>query len=109
MESGIGHVLTMSTDLIVSKAIQQAASEVASLKLVDHFPLVVWQTGLETQSYINANEVISNRAIKILGRKIGSKKPVHPNDPINISASSNLHSLQLCTSPLCSRSIISYY
>jgi fumarate hydratase, class II len=73
----------------IGKAIQQAAAEVASLKLIDHFPLVVWQTGSGTQSNMNANEVISNRAIEILGGKMGSKKPVHPNDHVNMSASSN--------------------
>ncbi|KAF2773679.1 fumarate hydratase [Teratosphaeria nubilosa] len=73
----------------LSDAIQQAAAEVASLKLIDHFPLVVWQTGSGTQSNMNANEVISNRAIEILGGKMGSKKPVHPNDHVNMSASSN--------------------
>jgi fumarate hydratase class II len=73
----------------IGKAIQQAAEEVASLKLVDHFPLVVWQTGSGTQSNMNANEVISNRAIEILGGQMGSKKPVHPNDHVNMSASSN--------------------
>lgn len=73
----------------LGKAIQQAAEEVASLKLVDHFPLVVWQTGSGTQSNMNANEVISNRAIEILGGQMGSKKPVHPNDHVNMSASSN--------------------
>ena len=73
----------------IGKAIQQAASEVASLKLIDHFPLVVWQTGSGTQSNMNANEVISNRAIEILGGQMGSKKPVHPNDHVNMSASSN--------------------
>ncbi|CZT22930.1 probable FUM1-fumarate hydratase [Ramularia collo-cygni] len=73
----------------LGKAIQQAAAEVASLKLVDHFPLVVWQTGSGTQSNMNANEVISNRAIEILGGEMGSKKPVHPNDHVNMSASSN--------------------
>jgi fumarate hydratase class II len=62
---------------------------VADLKLVDHFPLVVWQTGSGTQSNMNANEVISNRAIEILGGQMGSKKPVHPNDHVNMSASSN--------------------
>lgn len=71
------------------KAIQQAAAEVASLKLIDHFPLVVWQTGSGTQSNMNANEVISNRAIEIMGGTMGSKKPVHPNDDVNRSASSN--------------------
>ncbi|KAL8733044.1 MAG: hypothetical protein Q9181_003750 [Wetmoreana brouardii] len=73
----------------LGKAIQQAASEVASLSLLDHFPLVVWQTGSGTQSNMNANEVISNRAIEILGGEKGSKKPVHPNDHVNMSASSN--------------------
>ena len=73
----------------LGKAIQQAASEVASLKLLDDFPLVVWQTGSGTQSNMNANEVISNRAIEILGGTMGSKKPVHPNDHVNMSASSN--------------------
>ncbi|PSN69029.1 fumarate hydratase mitochondrial precursor [Corynespora cassiicola Philippines] len=73
----------------VGKVIQQAADEVASLKLADHFPLVVWQTGSGTQSNMNANEVISNRAIEILGGQMGTKKPVHPNDHVNMSASSN--------------------
>lgn len=73
----------------MGEAIQQAAEEVASLKLIDHFPLVIWQTGSGTQSNMNANEVISNRAIEILGGKMGSKKPVHPNDHVNMSASSN--------------------
>jgi fumarate hydratase, class II len=73
----------------IGEAIQQAAAEVTSLKLIDHFPLVVWQTGSGTQSNMNANEVISNRAIEILGGKMGSKKPVHPNDHVNMSASSN--------------------
>jgi fumarate hydratase class II len=77
------------TDPKIGKAIQEAAAEVASLKLIDHFPLVVWQTGSGTQSNMNANEVISNRAIEILGGKMGSKKPVHPNDHVNKSASSN--------------------
>jgi len=73
----------------IGKAIQQAADEVISLKLLPHFPLVVWQTGSGTQSNMNANEVISNRAIEILGGEMGSKKPVHPNDHVNMSASSN--------------------
>lgn len=76
-------------DAKIGKAIQQAAAEVASLKLIDHFPLVVWQTGSGTQSNMNANEVISNRAIEILGGTMGSKQPVHPNDHVNMSASSN--------------------
>ena len=79
----------MNKDPKLGKAIQQAASEVASLKLLDDFPLVVWQTGSGTQSNMNANEVISNRAIEILGGTMGSKKPVHPNDHVNMSASSN--------------------
>jgi fumarate hydratase class II len=77
------------SDPKIGQAIQQAAAEVADLKLIDHFPLVVWQTGSGTQSNMNANEVISNRAIEILGGKMGSKKPVHPNDHVNMSASSN--------------------
>jgi fumarate hydratase class II len=70
-------------------AIIQAATEVMEGKLNDHFPLVVWQTGSGTQSNMNANEVISNRAIEILGGEMGSKKPVHPNDHVNMSQSSN--------------------
>ncbi|TKA78467.1 Fumarate hydratase, mitochondrial [Friedmanniomyces simplex] len=73
----------------LGEAIQRAAAEVASLKLLDHFPLVVWQTGSGTQSNMNANEVISNRAIELLGGTMGTKKPVHPNDHVNMSASSN--------------------
>jgi fumarate hydratase, class II len=76
-------------DAKIGTAIQTAAAEVASLKLIDSFPLVVWQTGSGTQSNMNANEVISNRAIEILGGKMGSKSPVHPNDHVNMSASSN--------------------
>ena len=71
------------------RAIVRAAKEVACGKLDDHFPLVVWQTGSGTQSNMNANEVISNRAIEILQGKIGSKDPVHPNDHCNLSQSSN--------------------
>ncbi len=70
-------------------AIVQAAQEVIEGKLDDHFPLVVWQTGSGTQSNMNANEVISNRAIEILGGEMGTKKPVHPNDHCNMSQSSN--------------------
>ncbi|BCR89641.1 class II fumarate hydratase [Aspergillus chevalieri] len=73
----------------VGEAIKQAATEVAEGKLLDHFPLVVWQTGSGTQSNMNSNEVISNRAIEILGGTMGTKKPVHPNDHVNMSASSN--------------------
>ncbi len=66
-----------------------AAQEVIDGKLDEHFPLVVWQTGSGTQSNMNANEVISNRAIEMLGGEMGSKKPVHPNDHVNMSQSSN--------------------
>ncbi|KAI1741931.1 fumarate lyase [Xylaria scruposa] len=82
-------VVIAPLDEKIGKAIQQAAAEVADLKLIDHFPLVVWQTGSGTQSNMNANEVISNRAIEILGGTMGTKKPVHPNDHVNRSASSN--------------------
>ena len=70
-------------------AIAAAALEVAQGKLNDHFPLVVWQTGSGTQSNMNANEVIANRAIELLGGVVGSKDPVHPNDHVNRSQSSN--------------------
>ncbi|MGV6839463.1 MAG: class II fumarate hydratase [Planktomarina sp.] len=70
-------------------AMQAAAEEVASGQLADHFPLVVWQTGSGTQSNMNANEVIANRAIELLGGEIGSKTPVHPNDHCNMGQSSN--------------------
>src|SRR5690606_29533828 len=73
----------------IGNAIVQAAQEVIEGKLDAHFPLVVWQTGSGTQSNMNANEVISNRAIELLGGEMGSKKPVHPNDHVNMSQSSN--------------------
>ncbi|MGE0709289.1 MAG: class II fumarate hydratase [Planctomycetota bacterium] len=73
----------------LAEAIDRAAQEVIEGKLDDHFPLVVWQTGSGTQSNMNANEVISNRAIELLGGEIGSKKPVHPNDHVNRGQSSN--------------------
>ena len=69
--------------------ITRAADEVIAGKLDDHFPLVVWQTGSGTQSNMNANEVISNRGIEMAGGKVGSKKPIHPNDDVNKSQSSN--------------------
>ncbi len=72
-----------------TKLIVQAADEVIAGKLDDHFPLRIWQTGSGTQSNMNANEVISNRAIEIAGGVLGSKKPVHPNDDVNMSQSSN--------------------
>jgi fumarate hydratase, class II len=73
----------------VSRAIVQAADEIIEGKLNDHFPLVVWQTGSGTQTNMNVNEVISNRAIQMMGGEMGSKKPVHPNDHVNMSQSSN--------------------
>ncbi len=71
------------------RLIMQAADEVIEGKLDDHFPLRIWQTGSGTQSNMNANEVISNRAIEIAGGQMGSKKPIHPNDDVNMSQSSN--------------------
>merc|ERR1719427_1600362 len=73
----------------ISAAIAQAAEEVIEGKLDDHFPLVIWQTGSGTQSNMNTNEVIANRAIEIMGGVLGSKTPVHPNDHVNKSQSSN--------------------
>ena len=76
-------------DAKIGATIVAAAQEVIEGRLDDHFPLVVWQTGSGTQSNMNANEVISNRAIEMLGGVMGSKKPVHPNDHVNMSQSSN--------------------
>jgi fumarate hydratase class II len=76
-------------DSELAGAIRQAAEQVIDGELDDHFPLVVWQTGSGTQTNMNANEVISNRAIEILGGEVGSKAPVHPNDHVNMSQSSN--------------------
>jgi len=76
-------------DKALGETIVKAAQEVIDGKLDEHFPLVVWQTGSGTQSNMNANEVISNRAIEMLGGVMGSKKPVHPNDHVNMSQSSN--------------------
>ena len=76
-------------DAKIGDAIVQAAGEVIEGKFDDNFPLVVWQTGSGTQSNMNANEVIANRAIEILGGEIGSKDPVHPNDHCNMGQSSN--------------------
>src|SRR5882672_751234 len=80
----LGHLDPKLADAIVA-----AAQEVIEGKLDAHFPLVVWQTGSGTQSNMNANEVISNRASEMLGGVMGSKKPVHPNDHVNMSQSSN--------------------
>jgi fumarate hydratase, class II len=76
-------------DKKTGETIVKAAQEVIEGKLDEHFPLAVWQTGSGTQSNMNANEVISNRAIEMLGGELGSKKPVHPNDHVNMSQSSN--------------------
>src|SRR5262249_27344050 len=80
----LGKLDAKLTDLIV-----RAADEVIAGKLDSEFPLYVWQTGSGTQSNMNANEVISNRAIELAGGERGSKKPVHPNDHVNMSQSSN--------------------
>src|SRR6202042_2436172 len=72
-----------------AQLITQAADEVISGKLNDHFPLRIWQTGSGTQTNMNVNEVISNRAIEMAGGEMGSKKPIHPNDDVNMSQSSN--------------------
>jgi fumarate hydratase class II len=76
-------------DPSIGDAVVKAAQEVIDGKLDAHFPLVVWQTGSGTQSNMNANEVISNRAIEMLGGQMGTKTPVHPNDHVNMSQSSN--------------------
>jgi fumarate hydratase class II len=76
-------------DPAIGKAIVEAANEVSEGRLDDHFPLAVWQTGSGTQTNMNANEVIANRAIQRLGGRVGSKHPVHPNDHVNMSQSSN--------------------
>src|SRR6185295_10143822 len=80
----LGKLSAEKANLIV-----QAADEVIAGKLDDQFPLRVWQTGSGTQTNMNANEVLSNRAIEIAGGERGSKKPIHPNDHVNMSQSSN--------------------
>src|ERR1035438_8351527 len=72
-----------------SKLITEAADEIITGKLHNHFPLRIWQTGSGTQTNMNVNEVISNRAIELAGGVMGSKKPIHPNDHVNMSQSSN--------------------
>ena len=76
-------------DKRISRYIVKAADEVIRGKLDDHFPLKVWQTGSGTQTNMNVNEVIANRAIQMMGGKMGTKKPVHPNDHVNKSQSTN--------------------
>ena len=87
--AAIVHEKNGDIDKKISRTIIKAANEVISGKLNEHFPLKVWQTGSGTQTNMNVNEVISNRAIEILGGKMGSKKPVHPNDHVNKSQSTN--------------------
>ena len=87
--AAIVHEKNGQIDKKISRTIIKAANEIISGKLKDHFPLKVWQTGSGTQTNMNVNEVISNRAIEILGGKMGSKKPVHPNDHVNKSQSTN--------------------
>ena len=83
------HAKDKSINVKISKAIIKASDEVINGKLDENFPLKVWQTGSGTQTNMNVNEVISNRAIEILGGKKGTKKPVHPNDHVNKSQSTN--------------------
>ncbi|KAB2884784.1 MAG: class II fumarate hydratase [Albidovulum sp.] len=83
------NMATGKLDPVIGKAMVRAAAEVVAGQHDDNFPLVVWQTGSGTQSNMNANEVISNRAIEILGGTMGTKKPVHPNDHVNMGQSSN--------------------
>jgi fumarate hydratase class II len=84
VNTAAGRLPRWKTDAVV-----QAADEAIAGKLDDHFPLYVWQTGSGTQSNMNVNEVLSNRAIQLLGGTIGSKSPVHPNDDVNLGQSSN--------------------
>ena len=83
------NILQGKIDPTIGEAIIKAALEVSAGKFNDHFPLVIWQTGSGTQSNMNANEVIANRGIELLGGIIGSKSPIHPNDHVNLSQSSN--------------------
>ena len=83
------NILQGKLDPMIGEVIIKAALEVSDGKFNDHFPLVVWQTGSGTQSNMNANEVIANRGIELLGGTIGSKSPIHPNDHVNLSQSSN--------------------
>ena len=87
--AAIVHAKDKLIDNKISKAIKRASEEVIKGKLDDNFPLKVWQTGSGTQTNMNVNEVIANRAVEILGGKKGTKKPVHPNDHVNKSQSTN--------------------
>ncbi len=87
--AAIVHSKNSQIDKKICSAIVKASDEIIKGKLIDNFPLKVWQTGSGTQTNMNVNEVISNRAIEILGGKKGTKKPVHPNDHVNKSQSTN--------------------
>ena len=87
--AAIVHSKEKQIDKKIANAIIKASNDVIGGKLDDHFPLKVWQTGSGTQTNMNVNEVIANRAIQILGGKLGSKKPIHPNDHVNKSQSTN--------------------
>ena len=87
--AAIVHLKNKQIEKRICKSIIRAASEILSGSLINQFPLKVWQTGSGTQTNMNVNEVISNRAIEILKGKKGSKKPVHPNDHVNKSQSTN--------------------
>jgi fumarate hydratase class II len=93
----------------ISKAIIKASDEVIKGKLDENFPLKVWQTGSGTQTNMNVNEVIANRAIEILGGKKGTKKPVHPNDHVNKSQSTNDVFQLLCIFLLLKKQLVNYY
>jgi len=87
--AAIVHAKNGDMEKKISNSIIRAANEVINGKLNDNFPLKVWQTGSGTQTNMNVNEVIANRAIEILGGKLGSKNPVHPNDHVNKGQSTN--------------------
>ena len=87
--AAIVHKKEKQIDAKIANAIIKASEDVINGKFDSHFPLKVWQTGSGTQTNMNVNEVIANRAIQILGGKLGSKKPVHPNDHVNKSQSTN--------------------
>ena len=87
--AAIVHKRERQISVQIANSIIKASQDVINGKLMDHFPLKVWQTGSGTQTNMNVNEVIANRAIQILGGKLGSKKPVHPNDHVNKSPSTN--------------------
>ena len=87
--AAIVHKKNKQIDTKIANAIIKASDEIIKGKLNDHFPLKVWQTGSGTQTNMNVNEVISNRAIELMGGKKGSKKPIHPNDHVNKSQSTN--------------------